>query len=197
MPPGTIIPEVAYADVVAAAAWLCNAFGFTERLRIGDHRIQLRFGDGSVVAVRRSVSFPGTENGSSIMVRVEDVGAHHERARQRGVRIIQPPADHPYGERQYTAEDPAGHRWTFSQSIADVDPAEWGGVLVEQEPESGFLASIVAPARRALEREGITTLARLSQFSEDEVLGLHGMGPSTIPKLRNVLKEKGLTFREK
>jgi hypothetical protein len=32
-----------------------------------------------------------------------------------------------YGERQYTCEDPGGHRWTFSQSIADLEPEEWGG----------------------------------------------------------------------
>ena len=53
--------------------------------------------------------------------------SHHERALQRGARILEPPADHPYGERQYTAEDNAGHRWTFSQSIADVAPEDWGG----------------------------------------------------------------------
>jgi uncharacterized glyoxalase superfamily protein PhnB len=39
------------------------------------------------------------------------------------------PADFPYGERQYTVQDPGGHIWTFSQTIADVDPAAWGGVL--------------------------------------------------------------------
>lgn len=61
------------------------------------------------------------------MVRVDDVDAHHERAEQHGARIVQPPADFPYGERQYTAEDLAGHRWTFSQTIADVAPEKWGG----------------------------------------------------------------------
>lgn len=39
--------------------------------------------------------------------------------------------DHPYGERQYVAEDPGGHRWTFSQSLVDVDPASWGGTPVD------------------------------------------------------------------
>jgi len=48
--------------------------------------------------------------------------------RSHGARILQPPADYPFRERQYTAEDPCGHRWTFSQSIADVRPEEWGGV---------------------------------------------------------------------
>lgn len=62
------------------------------------------------------------------MVRIEDANLHHERARKRGVGILQPPADYPCGERQYTAEDLAGHRWTFSESIADVAPEEWGGL---------------------------------------------------------------------
>jgi uncharacterized glyoxalase superfamily protein PhnB len=39
------------------------------------------------------------------------------------------PPDCPYAERQYTVEDPGGHRWTFSQTIADVAPEEWGGAL--------------------------------------------------------------------
>jgi uncharacterized glyoxalase superfamily protein PhnB len=133
MPPGTIIPEIGYVDVRAAVAWLCNAFGFTERLRIGDHRAQLCFSDGSIIAVGKPASqaatnsapLHGSESGYSVMVRVEDVDAHYEQAKQRGARIIQSPADYAYGERQYTAEDLAGHRWTFSQSIADVDPAEW------------------------------------------------------------------------
>ena len=65
----------------------------------------------------------------------------------------------------------------------------------ERKPENGFLSLLVAPARRALEREGIITVERLAKYSEDEILELHGMGPSTIPKLRSALKAKGLTFR--
>jgi uncharacterized glyoxalase superfamily protein PhnB len=47
-----------------------------------------------------------------------------------GATVLGTPTDYPYGERQYSALDPGGHRWTFSQSIADVDPAAWGGELV-------------------------------------------------------------------
>jgi uncharacterized glyoxalase superfamily protein PhnB len=61
------------------------------------------------------------------MVRVSDVDAHHNRAIQYQARILSPPCDHPYGERHYTVADLAGHIWTFSQSIADVDPRDWGG----------------------------------------------------------------------
>jgi uncharacterized glyoxalase superfamily protein PhnB len=43
---------------------------------------------------------------------------------------LEEPKDFPYGERQYTAEDPASHQWTFSQSLADVAPEDWGGIAV-------------------------------------------------------------------
>jgi predicted RecB family nuclease len=66
----------------------------------------------------------------------------------------------------------------------------------EERPETGFLSVIVAPARRALEREGITTLKRLSEYSEKELLMLHGVGPSTIPKLKKELESSGYAFKE-
>lgn len=65
-------------------------------------------------------------------MRVDDADAHCARASGGGALIVSPPTDYPYGERQYTAQDSAGHRWTFSQSIADIEPAEWGGALVEE-----------------------------------------------------------------
>ena len=43
------------------------------------------------------------------------------------------PTDHVYGERQYTAEDYAGHQWTFSETLADVAPEEWGGISVARD----------------------------------------------------------------
>jgi uncharacterized glyoxalase superfamily protein PhnB len=131
MPPGAVIPVLIYPDVQKAAEWLCRAFGFVERLRIGDHRIQLRVGEeGSVVAAGGPAS-PEAGRTHSVMVHVTDADSLHERAREAGGVIVNPPADHPYGERQLTVEDPWGHRWTFSQTIADVDPADWGGILVE------------------------------------------------------------------
>lgn len=63
-------------------------------------------------------------------VRVPELDHHFERAKKNGAKILQPPADYPFGERQYTAEGLGGHTWTFSQSIADVAPEAWGGVAV-------------------------------------------------------------------
>jgi uncharacterized glyoxalase superfamily protein PhnB len=150
MPPGAVIPELAYADVREAATWLCKTFGFKERLLIGNHRIQLLVGAGSVVVIELPSGQGAQEEGQSesgapqqgaithsVMVPVEDVDSHHERVAQAGARILRPPSTYPFGERQYTAEDLGGHRWTFSQSVADVDPKEWGGVLVERDQEEG------------------------------------------------------------
>jgi predicted RecB family nuclease len=66
----------------------------------------------------------------------------------------------------------------------------------ERKPEEGFLSLLAAPARRALESKGITTLDQLSTYSEYELLELHGMGPSSIPKLRKALESEGLTFKK-
>lgn len=63
-------------------------------------------------------------------------------------------------------------------------------------PESGFLSKLSAPARRALQNEGITSLEALSRYSESEILDLHGMGPSSIPTLEASLKEEGLGLRD-
>ena len=136
-PPSSVIPVLAYADVNAAADWLCEAFGFKVRLRIGDHRVQMRFGDGAIVAVGggRATGDDGSSDATprthSLLVRVDDADRHHEQARRSGARIINQPTDYPYGERQYTAEDIGGHRWTFTQSIADVDPASWGATSID------------------------------------------------------------------
>lgn len=128
MPQCTVIPELAYSDLAAAIDWLCGAFGFTVRLRIGNHRAQLNVGGCAVVVRERRGPEPGGDGAAcSVMVRVEDVDGHHARAVSRGARVSGPPTTFPYGERQYSVQDPGGHVWTFSQSVADVAPEEWGG----------------------------------------------------------------------
>ena len=138
MPGAVVIPVLVYSDVRAAVEWLCRAFGFCERLRIADHRSQLEFESGTVVvtgggagSVEGSPSVVAMLDSHSIMLRVIDVDRHYLRAKAAGARILALPTDQFYGERQYTALDPGGHVWTFSQSLGDVDPGEWGGVSFE------------------------------------------------------------------
>jgi uncharacterized glyoxalase superfamily protein PhnB len=126
MPPSVLIPELPYPDVREAVDWLRRSFGFVERLRIGDHRSQLLLGVGSIIITKRD----GNVGTSSLLVRVDNVDSHYEHAKESGAQIVNPPTDYPYGERQYTAVDIGGHRWTFSQTVADVDPSSWGGTLL-------------------------------------------------------------------
>jgi uncharacterized glyoxalase superfamily protein PhnB len=137
IPHATVIPVLIYPDVREAVAWLSEAFGFAERVQIGeDHRSQLRFGDGAVIVgdVRHDRRPPRAgEATHSVMVRVDDVRAHCARARAHGAKILMEPSDFEYGERQYSAEDPAGHQWTFSETLRDVAPEEWGGILHSSE----------------------------------------------------------------
>jgi uncharacterized glyoxalase superfamily protein PhnB len=134
IPAATVIPVLIYPDVRAAVAWLSAAFGFEERVQIGErHRSQMKVGDGAVILgdVRHDRIPPRAgEATHSVMVRVEDARAHCERAKAHGAKIIDEIKDFPYGERQYTAVDFAGHQWTFTETIADVAPESWGGTTV-------------------------------------------------------------------
>jgi uncharacterized glyoxalase superfamily protein PhnB len=142
MPASTVIPVLRYAEVRAAVDWLCRAFGCIERLQIGSHRAQLSMGNGDfVVATLNAVHGVGPDLETppvaaadarhALLVRVDDVDQHCDRARAAGARIVQAPATFPFGERQYSVEDLGGHHWTFSQTIANVDPATWGGTVRE------------------------------------------------------------------
>ena len=66
----------------------------------------------------------------------------------------------------------------------------------QDKPETGFLSLLSSPARGALEHAGITSLTELSRHSEREILKLHGVGPKTIPTLRQALHDAGLNFAE-
>jgi uncharacterized glyoxalase superfamily protein PhnB len=136
VPHATVIPVLTYSDVRAAVAWLAGAFGFVERVQIGeDHRSQLQFGDGAVIVRDEHGDCRPPRSGEvthSVLVRVEDSRAHCEQARSVGARILMEPTDMPFGERQYTAEDLEGHQWTFSETLADIAPEEWGGRTIER-----------------------------------------------------------------
>ena len=134
-PPATVTPVLVYPDVRAAVAWLESAFGFEERVRIGDaHRAQLRVGtDGAIVVVddggdRAAPSGTGVTH--EIKIRVADVDTAFARAREAGARVVEELNTWEYGERSGVVEDIGGHRWELTQTVRDVAPEEWGGVAV-------------------------------------------------------------------
>jgi uncharacterized glyoxalase superfamily protein PhnB len=136
-PGAAVVPVLVYENVEQAVAWLCRVFGFKERLRAGApggpvSHAQLWIGDAAVMLGRQGAEFRAPrpdEVSQYVVVHLDDVDGHYERARAAGATIVKPPLDMPFGERQYTAQDPGGHRWTFSQSVADVEPAKWGATV--------------------------------------------------------------------
>lgn len=143
-PPGPVVPGRFYDDIAAAIEWLCSAFGFAEIYRYGpaDRPVGafLSTGNGGSVALQISrvgqspgwhddaelrPLQPGEPISGGLSVRVPDVDSHFQRAVAFGATVLNPPTTYPFGERQYTAADLAGHRWGFTQSVSDVDPAKW------------------------------------------------------------------------
>ena len=134
-PPVTVTPVLVYPDVRAAVAWLESAFGFEERVRIGEtHRAQLRVGsDGAVVVadVGGDRAVPSGDGVTHVVkVRVPDVDAAFDRARASGARVVEELTTWEYGERSGVVEDIGGHRWELTQTVQDVAPEEWGGTTV-------------------------------------------------------------------
>lgn len=144
-PPGPVVPSLVYSDVRAAMEWLCRTFGFTVRFWYGPEKAPagafLNVGEGGSVrlAIARTRQGPdwndqgqlqpprSGEVTHSVVIHVADVDAHFAHAKECGATILHDPTSYPFGERQYTAEDLEGHRWAFSQSVADVAVSEWGG----------------------------------------------------------------------
>jgi uncharacterized glyoxalase superfamily protein PhnB len=132
-PSATVVPILIYEDVGHAIEWLCRAFGFSERLRAARDGVighaQLAVAEGAVMLGRQGGPYraPSKDGVTQyVHIAVADVDGHCEQAKACGATIIQPPTDMPFGERQYTAQDLAGHWWTFSQHVADLAPEDWG-----------------------------------------------------------------------
>jgi uncharacterized glyoxalase superfamily protein PhnB len=121
----TITPYLLYDDAGAALEWLTNAFGFRETTRVEtDGRVghaEMDVGGGASVflgAPGGDFRNPKSAGRTALVyLLVEDLDAHHARAAEAGAQIVEEPADQPYGDRRYAAEDLAGHHWYFAQPI--------------------------------------------------------------------------------
>lgn len=110
-----IYPIVPYRDLRNALTFLCEAFGFTSHFMVEDsagviQHAELALGDGGIIMPTR-----GSDPASMwLCVRVDDIDAHYAQAVEAGARITEELHETPYNARDYTALDPAGHRWTFT-----------------------------------------------------------------------------------
>jgi uncharacterized glyoxalase superfamily protein PhnB len=132
-----IAPYLLYEDAAAAVEFLTRAFGLRERLRVPTEEGRVSHAelelDGSLLMLGepgpdyQAPRSAGTRH-AIVHVYVDDVDAHFARARDAGATILEEPADQPYGDRRYAAEDPEGHQWFFAQHVRDLAPEEWGAV---------------------------------------------------------------------
>lgn len=117
----TIFPLLRYRDARAAIRWLCDHFGFEvlfavpesgplvrhAQLRLGTNIVMLgtvRAGDGMASPLDAGVATQG------LCVYVEDLDAHHARARAADPGAIETTD---FGAREFHVRDLEGHPWTF------------------------------------------------------------------------------------
>ena len=81
-------------------------------------------------------------------------------------------------------------------SACPTCPVCWPGRKKEILAAGDLLEKLGAPALRALDRDGIRSLFRLSQRTEREIADLHGMGPKAIGMLKAAMRKLGLKFRK-
>lgn len=138
VPANILLPHIAYENVSEAAAWLACTFGFVEHYRYGDpvQGAQLYLGSAWIMLSRaRPGRATPAQTGAwtqSLTIFVDDVDAHYERAKSAGAKIVEELHETIYGERQYGAEDFAGHLWLFSRHARDVNPTEWGAMVTDR-----------------------------------------------------------------
>ncbi|WP_049568172.1 VOC family protein [Nonomuraea sp. SBT364] len=108
----TVYARARYQDCEAGIDFLIRAFGFTVHELSKDDRgavehAELLVGDDLVMVG------PGVTGGPGVYVAVDDVDAHHDRARAAGAEITMGLTDQPYGSREYGCKDPQGNTWYF------------------------------------------------------------------------------------
>ena len=130
------ISSVIYKDNRAALKWLQKAFGFEPSEVLTDAKdnivhAEMTHGDGVIMISNEFTSWAkspdsvGGANTQRVHVRLEKgIDEHCARARAAGAKVAMEPADQFYGDRTYSAMDPEGHHWTFSQMVKAVTTAE-------------------------------------------------------------------------
>jgi MerR family transcriptional regulator, thiopeptide resistance regulator len=123
-----IIPILVYEDIERAHDFLVEVFGFGAGgiERDGDGQVihgEVVVGDKLIwlhrVTPEHEMASPRSTDAATggLVVHVDDVDAHYERARAAGAKIDSEPADQPYGQREYGVRDREGHRWWFATPL--------------------------------------------------------------------------------
>ncbi len=125
-----VTPYLVVKGAAAAIDFYKKNFGAVEKMRMEDGarigHAELRIGKSTIMLAdeypEHEVLGPRALGGSPVRLQVETravdaVDAVAARASAAGAKILQPPTDQPYGERNTKLEDPFGHVWIFSAPI--------------------------------------------------------------------------------
>jgi uncharacterized glyoxalase superfamily protein PhnB len=133
----SVVPMLSYMDGPRAMDWLATAFGFEERQRWLNDRGDLTHGEMSTGRGLIMLATPASDYESplrhrsgcaaaaawsrspwvidGVLVYVDDITSHFERARNSGATLLSDIESGPDGSRLYRVEDVEGHRWMFMQ----------------------------------------------------------------------------------
>jgi len=106
------VPQLPVTDVEATQVWYRDVLGFeiawggSEFGAVWQDRVEIFF-------ARVKTPLPG----SCVCVRVDDADALHERYRRSGAPIVGELEDKPWGMREFTLQDPNGHRLRIGHAI--------------------------------------------------------------------------------
>lgn len=186
-----ICPILRYADGPAALEFLPRAFGFE---LVADHRLpdgavahaDLRIGPSVVGVSSASASPPDTPWSSirqGVYIRVDDPDAYHARAVREQADVVMPLTDQPYGSREFSLRDPAGHIWgfgTYGMGAGDGEPTVWPIVLYRDAAAAiTWLERVIGFSRTVAVPDDTGAIMHAELRLGDAVLMLGGSKPGS------------------
>jgi uncharacterized glyoxalase superfamily protein PhnB len=130
VPTASLLPHIAYTNLAEAIDWLSKTFGFVEYYRYGEPVSGAMVRSGAACIMLKAARDGRRPQTSLLTIFVDDVDAHYANSKSAGARIFEDLNETCYGEKQYGVEDLEGHAWLFSQHARDLDPSDWGAVVV-------------------------------------------------------------------
>ena len=125
MPGWGVVPSIRVRDMAEALDFYVGRLGFsTEResaeegnvsISRGDARLMLEttadfYGDAYNAAIRERL---GSVSPNALYMEAEDLDELSRALQEGGAKIVDPLADRPWGQAEFTVEDPAGNWLTF------------------------------------------------------------------------------------
>jgi uncharacterized glyoxalase superfamily protein PhnB len=168
-----VIPALPVADVLAAADFYVRNLGFSPGFTWGEPVTLAGVNLGNISIHLTQANADAAP--CSVYFIVEDADQLFEFQRANGVEVVEPPADRPYGLRDYRIRDPYGNSLGFGHYIAMTEPAleiERVDVPIRLEKRLAALLQDLA-AFKGLSLAGCVEETLLHSFDYEEGGGIH------------------------